>query len=94
MANPSPSRRDFLTGQAIRSQVEQAGDALANELADADAIPSAGDTVRLATRAMACEFAVIMNPGPAEQVNQASVALDLIHELEAQLTVYRDCGRS
>lgn len=90
MTNPPPSRRDFLTGQAIRKQIEQTGERLADELTAADAPPSAGDTIRLATRAMACEFAVIMNPGPAEQVNPASAALDLIHELEAQLTVYRD----
>jgi thiamine biosynthesis lipoprotein len=83
------SRRDFLTGKALRSNIERAGERLADELA-ADAIPAAGDTVRLATQAMACEFAVIMNPGPADQVMQASAALDLVHELEAQMTVYRD----
>jgi thiamine biosynthesis lipoprotein len=87
---PDPSRRDFLSGKALRAQIEQAGEKLADEIALSAAIPSAGDTIRLATRAMACEFAIIVNPGPAEQVMQASAALDLIHQLEAQMTVYRD----
>jgi len=38
---------------------------------------------------MACEFAVVMNPGPPRQVMLASDALDRIHALEAQMTVYR-----
>ena len=38
---------------------------------------------------MACEFAVVMNPGPPRQVMLASDALDMIHALEAQMTVYR-----
>jgi thiamine biosynthesis lipoprotein len=38
---------------------------------------------------MACEFAVVMNPGPPRQVMVASDALDMIHALEAQMTVYR-----
>ena len=38
---------------------------------------------------MACEFAAVMNPGPPRQVMLASDALDMIHVLEAQMTVYR-----
>jgi thiamine biosynthesis lipoprotein len=90
MTDNAANRRDFLTGKALRSNIERAGEELADEIAAADAIPSAGDTVRLATRAMACEFAIIMNPGPADQVMTASAALDHVHELEAQMTVYRD----
>ena len=87
------SRRDFLTGKAVRSQVEHAGGALADKVSsalDGRVAPSAGDTIRLATRAMACEFAVMMNPGPSDQVMTASDALELIHALEGQLTVYRE----
>jgi thiamine biosynthesis lipoprotein len=93
MANddrPSASRRDFLTGKAVRKELAATGEALADELVDAVALPEAGSTIRLATTAMACEFSVIMNPGPSRQVMIASDALDRIHELEAQLTVYRD----
>jgi FAD:protein FMN transferase len=38
---------------------------------------------------MACEFGVVMNPGPPRQVMLASDALDMIHALETQMTVYR-----
>jgi thiamine biosynthesis lipoprotein len=57
--------------------------------ADEPGIPVAGSTLRLATRAMACEFCIIMNPGPPEQVMIASDALDMIHVLEEQMSVYR-----
>lgn len=39
---------------------------------------------------MACQWAVVMNPGPPRQVMIASDALDMVHQLEQQLTVYRD----
>ena len=38
---------------------------------------------------MACEFAVLLNPGPTQQIDSASQALDLVHELEDQLSVFR-----
>src|SRR5437762_1428393 len=98
---PSASRRDFLSGRALRAQAEHAAAPIADALRDAvaetavgaraepNSIPVAGPTVRLETRAMACSFAVVLNPGPPRQVMAASHALDMIHELEAQLTVYR-----
>ena len=88
----SSTRRDFLTGRAVRREVERAGGRLADELTAAGArvVPSGGSTVRLSTRAMACDFAVLMNPGPSRQVMLASDALDLVHALEDQMTVYRD----
>jgi thiamine biosynthesis lipoprotein len=90
--DPSATRRDFLTGTALRRQVEQAGSEVADALLEAppgDSIPRAGPTVRLETRAMACSFSIVMNPGPPRQVMTASDALDMIHALEAQMTVYR-----
>jgi thiamine biosynthesis lipoprotein len=42
---------------------------------------------------MACSWAVVMNPGPARQVMVASDALDLVHQVEDQLTVYRDTSQ-
>ena len=53
-------------------------------------MPVAGETFRIETRAMACEFSVILNPGVHERTWVASDALDLVHELEQQLSVYRD----
>ncbi len=85
------NRRDFLTGKALRRQAEQAGEAFADELAEGErVIPTGGPTVRLSVRAMACEFTIIRDPGPARETMLCSDALDLLHPLEAQISVYRD----
>jgi len=92
-ATPSNNRRGFLTGRALREEIERAGDRIADEIVGTEAElaePSARETIRLSTRAMACEFSAIMNPGPANQVMFASDALDMVHALEAQMTAYRD----
>ncbi|HUG92206.1 MAG TPA: FAD:protein FMN transferase [Planctomycetaceae bacterium] len=89
---PPPSRREFLTGRALTTRIERAGAELADEIVDREpppVPPSAGPTVRLETRAMACEFAVLLNPGPGDQLLAASEALDFVHALEDQITVYR-----
>lgn len=91
--HPSSSRRDFLTGRAIRRELEATGDRLADavvEVTEHRPVPQGYDTIRLETRAMACPWFVIMNPGPPRQVMTASDALNIVHELEQQLTVYRD----
>lgn len=86
-----PSRRDFLTGRAVHQVIRQKGSELADQLAEAvqGPPPGAGDTVRLETRAMACAWAVVMNPGAPRQVMSASDALDFVHAVEQLLTVYR-----
>ncbi len=87
------SRREFLSGRAVRHQIEHAGDVLADAVVEAGEhrpAPAGRDTIRLQTRAMACEWSVVMNPGPPQQVMHASDALDLVHALEAQLTVFSD----
>lgn len=73
----------------VRAHIEQTGEEIANALSEATP-PSGGDTLRLTTRAMACDFSVIMNPSSRNHVMDASAVLDLIHDLESQLTVYRD----
>lgn len=90
--DPFPTRRDFLTGTALRREVEHAGGRLADAVSQVSPgrdIPQGGPTVRLETRAMACTFSIVMNPGPPRRVMTASDALDMIHALEAQMTVYR-----
>lgn len=87
------NRRDFLTGRVLKQAAERAADNLAdylNEATEDFTAPTGGSTIRLSTRAMATEFAVVMNPGPSGQVMHASDALDLLHELEQLMTVYRD----
>jgi FAD:protein FMN transferase len=82
------SRREFLTGKALRQPVESTDESPHERHPPAP--PNAGDTVRLQTRAMACEFAIILNPDFGDQIPAASEALDRVHALEQQLTVYRD----
>lgn len=89
----SSSRRDFLTGRALLERLERAGAAAADDLAQAvvtRSAPVAGDTVRLSTTAMACDFSVILNPGRRGDVMLASDALALVHALDAQMSVYRE----
>jgi Membrane-associated lipoprotein involved in thiamine biosynthesis len=87
------SRRDFLTGRAIGKAVRGRADEVADAILDGSSeqsIPRGDETIRLETRAMACQWSVIMNPGPPRQVMVASDALDLVHAAEDLLTVYRD----
>ena len=93
MSEPAFSnRRDFLTGRAVERALRRTGeelaDALQNSLGDPE--PQASDTLRLETRAMACQWSVILQPGAHDRVTLASEALSLVHELEAELSVYRD----
>ena len=94
MSDQQPSnRRDFLTGQAVRSELERAAQQALDQLGTTGA-PSRGPTLLLRTVAMACDFDVVFNPtGPSQQVEAASVALDLVHQLEQLMTVYRDDAR-
>jgi thiamine biosynthesis lipoprotein len=47
--------------------------------------------LQFSRRAMACEFELTVNPGQYEQAGaHALAALDLIEQLEAQMTVFRD----
>lgn len=55
------------------------------------AIPAEPYLVQVSRRAMACEFEVIVNAGQyADAADYAIAALDLVEQLESQLTVYRD----
>ena len=79
------TRRDFLAGRALLRMADRAG----TELSERQ-LPTAGPTVRIETRAMACPWSVVLNPGPPEQVMAASDALDLVHPIEEMLSIYRD----
>ena len=52
-------------------------------------VPTGGSTVHVAAKAMACEFSVIMNPGPHEQVLAVGDVLELIVDIEGWLSVYK-----
>jgi FAD:protein FMN transferase len=90
MSSPVPNRRDILTGRALRDVVENTGSRWADDLTR-HPVPTRGPTLMLRTTAMACDFDVLLNPHPAsDQLDAASVALDLVHALEQQLSVYRN----
>ncbi|MBD3672444.1 MAG: FAD:protein FMN transferase [Planctomycetaceae bacterium] len=93
-SRPTGNRREFLTGRAVRKEVEWVGEQIADEiLENADSLPpAAGPSVRLGTTAMAADFVIMMNPGPAEQVMNASDVLEEVHQLEQEMTVYKSDG--
>jgi FAD:protein FMN transferase len=90
VTDPSQNRRDFLTGRAVRRELERRGGEIADAIAESTP-PGRGPTLLLRTSAMATDFDVLLNPdGPDDQVGIASEALDQVHGLEQQLTAYRD----
>ena len=97
VSEPQANRRDFLAGRALRDEViavgQAAGDAILGGTESARVVPTSGPTVRLTTRAMATDFAVILNEtlpdDPRQPLRWASEALDLVQVLEDQLSVYR-----
>lgn len=85
------TRREFLSGQALRDEIDRAGTELADEIREPESprVPRARDTIRLGKVAMACDFDVILNPSVSPPLAAASAALDLVDRLEDQMTVYR-----
>lgn len=90
--SPDSNRRDFIVGRAARRELLRAGEALADELIESTPRPApiGGETARLETRAMACQWAVILNPGDPRSVMCASDALRCVYQAEQLLTVFRD----
>ncbi len=99
---PSANRRDFLIGRAAADALIHVVDAAADQvgqLADALDPPLPEERVDsyvtlLRRRAMACDFEIRLNADNMGTGGTATVAamaaLDLIDQLEAQLTVYRE----
>ncbi len=81
MNDTAKNRRDFL-GLLKPSEHGQSLDQPAQ-------VPTGGSTVRVATRAMACDFSIIMNPGAHDQVSAVGDVLELIHDIEGWLSVYK-----
>jgi len=88
-SKPFSSRRDLLAGLnplcAFQNRDSEGISVVSSRIQ-----PAAGITVRLSVRAMACDFSVIMNPGPTEQIEAASEALELVHAIEGWLSIYRE----
>lgn len=87
-------RRQFLQGRSAADALEDLADGLAGETpADSPsrpALPRDNYVLHVGRRAMACQFEVYFNAGQYAQAAEAAFeALDLVEELEAQLSVYR-----
>ncbi len=80
MSDASRSRRGFLESLTPAGQTDKQSDRV---------VPTSGNTVRVATRAMVCEFCVIMNPGEHEQVTAVGDVLELILDIESWLSIYK-----
>lgn len=80
----NPSRRDLLT--RFRQRTAEQADAPQSATPE---VPCGKSTVRLAVRAMACDFAVIMNPSESIDVETAGQSLELIAAIEDWLSPYR-----
>ena len=88
------TRRQFLTGRSAVDAIGNIGRSIGQEfpVPDAGEVP-AGRTylVQVGRRAMACEFDVYLNAGEHEAATEHAVdALDLVENIEDQLSVYRN----
>jgi thiamine biosynthesis lipoprotein len=86
-----PTRRDFLKGKAaVQAAADRLDAALYGSQLQQD--PTGGTyLIHFARRAMACQFEVYLNAGQHEAGSTVAIeALDLVDQLEDQLTVYRD----
>lgn len=84
------SRRDFLRGRPVGDAVADRAEQVTAELTTADREKSPYQ-ITLGRRAMACEFQLFMNAGQNENATRHGLAaLDLIDQLEDQLTIYRE----
>ncbi|MCH8047477.1 MAG: FAD:protein FMN transferase [Planctomycetes bacterium] len=94
MSAPRKShRRDFLKGKAAARAAEDLVDRVAPaQLSDPSRANSPGGyLLHFSRRAMACRFQVMLDAARYRQAGEAAIeALDLVDELEAQMTVYRD----
>lgn len=88
-SSPQSHRRDFLSGQAARDRLAAAAQGALDAHGEADSQETY--LVRVGRRAMACEFEVLLNAGQYPHGTAVALAaLDLVEQLEDQLTVYRE----
>lgn len=87
-----PTRRQFLAGKAVADGLEQSLPAGCDAPSRPGMRPAAGEAylLRLKRRAMACEFEVVLNAKQYDNGMEAAIAaLDVIEEIEGQLTYFR-----
>ncbi len=88
------TRRQFLYGKSAVDAIQNLGQSLPPPETASSSESVADDQrsclVQIGRRAMACEFEVFLNAGNHEEATDHAIeALDLVDNLEAQLSVYR-----
>jgi thiamine biosynthesis lipoprotein len=97
------TRREFLTGVSAAEALADAAKSVRRDASHATVASQAGDEsgpasaptktylMQVERQAMACRFAVYLNPDcPREAPEAALLGLSLVAELEDQLSIYRD----
>ena len=94
MSSHSTNRRDFLIGRSVVRAIESLAGAAAEREAQELEIAARRATsylLEVGRRAMACDFQVLLNAGQyTAGTEHALAALDLVEQLEQQLTIFRD----
>lgn len=91
MSEPSPRRRDFLNPvKAIRAFRDEATESR-SEMTQTDIDDIADDCLLFVSRqAMACTFQIYFSPSNGDATAEVAIeSLDLLEQLEDQMTVYR-----
>lgn len=87
MSLPKPTRRDFLGGWT-KARRDEPADPLSQAIAEAF-LPTY--LIAVARQAMACEWEVLLNAKQHARAEEAAVeALDVVTQLDEQLSVYRE----
>jgi thiamine biosynthesis lipoprotein len=89
------NRRDFLQGKSAVQTIADLGQQSRDGESDAGYSRSvarpAGYLIQFSRRAMACQFEIFLNAGQYSRGTEAALqALDLVEQLEDQMTVFRD----
>ncbi|HEX4144347.1 MAG TPA: FAD:protein FMN transferase [Pirellulales bacterium] len=94
MSARKTNRRQFLAGKSATTALGDMVDAWmegSEAPAPPEASPPEGYLLEYSRRAMACQFAIFLNAGQSSQhADAAFAALDLVEQLEAQLSIYRE----
>ena len=94
MADSKPTRRDFLQGRAaLGAAADAVSSALEHHFGPLEACPKPepeGQYLALSRQAMACQFEVRLNAGPALDTTAPLAALEAVEQVEDRLTVYRN----
>ena len=88
MATPGTHRRDLLHPERMAALAAAALPRVPSNIAEIEAVPD--ELIRAGRPAMACLFEIFLSTRDRSRIMTVHRALDLIQELEGQMTVFRD----